>query len=202
MLKIRPASLSDLNSIADIHIRSFQGFFLTLMGRRFLEQLYRCFISYSDGLCIVACENDEIVGFAAGALRPEVFFRRVKRRKWFAFTVAALPAIFLRPHRILRRLIAAIFSRGEVLTAYPNAALLSSIAVEPRYEGKGIGRKLVSAFCQKIQDAGLNAVYLTTDRDNNDRVNKFYLQLGFSIENTFVQSGKRVMNLYALKISK
>lgn len=201
MLKIREASLNDLNFIVDIHIRAFPGFFLTLMGRRFLRQFYRCFFYYPDGICIAACKDEKIFGFAAGAFYPDKFFRLIKRRRFLAFGIAALPAIFLRPHKILRKLFLSVFRNSEALPTHLDAALLSSVAVAPEQESKGIGQQLVSAFCQKVQEKGINAVYLTTDRDNNDRVNKFYQQLGFSLENTFMQYGKRVMNLYVIRFN-
>jgi ribosomal protein S18 acetylase RimI-like enzyme len=200
MLSIRPAALDDLDAIVKIHIMEFPDFFLTITGKRFLKQLYRCFIIYPNGICLVACENNETAGFVAGTICPESFFKMVKRRRWLMFAFSLLPAIFLHPFRILRKIAAAIFYRGEVPPSYKDAALLSSVAVRSSNSHKGIGRQLVFAFLDKVRNAKIDAVFLTTDKYNNDRVNKFYLQLGFFLESSFMQSGRRVMNRYVFRI--
>jgi len=43
-------------------------------------------------------------------------------------------------------------------------------------------------------------VDLTTDRDNNDKINRFYLSLGFACERTFVTPEGRTMNEYVIDL--
>jgi predicted N-acetyltransferase YhbS len=68
--------------------------------------------------------------------------------------------------------------------------------VRPSSEGKGIGRQLVLAFCQALAARGVESVCLTTDRDRNDRVNRFYQQLGFRLSRSYVTPEGRAMNEY------
>jgi len=39
---IRAMDINDVNAVVKVHLSSFQGFFLTFLGRRFLSELYAC----------------------------------------------------------------------------------------------------------------------------------------------------------------
>ena len=54
---------------------------------------------------------------------------------------------------------------------------LGPVGVLPSYQGKGIGTKLLSRFCQEV-DACLSPAYLETDSDKNVR---FYERFGFEV---------------------
>ena len=45
------------------------------------------------------------------------------------------------------------------------------------------------------------SIYLTTDKENNHKVNSFYQKQGFFLEKTFL-SDQRTMNLYRFVLSK
>ena len=54
---------------------------------------------------------------------------------------------------------------------------LGPVGVLPSHQGKGIGTKLLSRFCQEV-DAFLSPAYLETDTDKNVR---FYERFGFEV---------------------
>ena len=54
---------------------------------------------------------------------------------------------------------------------------LGPVGVLPSHQGKGIGTKLLSRFCQEV-DACLSPAYLETDTDKNVR---FYKSFGFEV---------------------
>jgi ribosomal protein S18 acetylase RimI-like enzyme len=54
---------------------------------------------------------------------------------------------------------------------------LGPVGVLPSQQGKGIGTKLLSRFCQEV-DACLSSAYLETDTDKNVR---FYERFGFEV---------------------
>ena len=56
---------------------------------------------------------------------------------------------------------------------------LGPVGVLPSYQGKGIGSKLLSRFCQEV-DACISPAYLETDTDKNVR---FYERFGFEVVN-------------------
>ncbi len=194
---IKPMVPGDLESVVEIHLQSFQGFFLTFLGADFLHLLYSGIMDDSAGIVLVGCTADgHIEGFVAGVTQQSGFYQRLlKRRKW-AFAVTALGALIRRP-AIAPRLLRSLRRSQETQQASAEACLMS-IAVRPQVTGAGLGQRLVHAFCQALMDHGANTVCLTTDRDNNERVNCFYRQLGFRLSREYTTPEGRAMNEYVI----
>jgi len=194
MIKIRVAQLNDVDKVASVHIAAFQGFFLTQLGKKFLVELYNGFLNEKSGIFLIAENQNEIVGFAAGCIRPEDFFRDLRNKRWLQFFCAAIPMMLKQPVFVLQKLIDAFFYKGENPSQLADSVLLSSIAVAPSFSGTGIGRMLVAEFCDQARKLGGKTVYVITDKNDNDSVNGFYRKSGFFVESTFVKTGKRQMN--------
>lgn len=190
------ADILHLDSIVQIHSAAFRGFFLDTLGERFLKELYLGFLVEQSGICLVAMDGKAIIGFVAGTTEPEGFFRRLLQRRWYAFALAGAASLTLHPIRVGKKFLRGLRYRGERPADVPNAALLSSIGVAPSAQGRGIGKDLISAFCQSAQESGSPTVFLTTDRDKNDEVNQFYLSNGFKLHGSFLREQGRWMNLY------
>lgn len=201
-LGLRLAKEADVEAMVTIHQRSFPGYFLTLLGTRFLTELYRGFVSDESGLCCVATRNATVVGFAAGTMEPAGCFKRFLKRQGLHFLLASLPALRRHPFVVGRKLLSAITYRGESPNLEGGGALLSSLAVAPSNEGRGQGAALVHYFCTIAQHQGAKYVYLTTDRDNNVKVNAFYVRQEFQLHSQFEKSGKRRMNCYVRDLSR
>ena len=189
---------SDLNEVVQLHIRSFPDFFLTSLGKGFLFELYRDFLSDESAICKVIEHNGHISGFAVGNMNPGEFFRKVLWRKGHLFVYYSLKALIRNPGPVSRKLFFALRYRGEQPDKITNAALLSSIGVDPVYGKSGFGSMLIRAFCDEAFTKGAGAVYLTTDKINNDPVNTFYVKNGFTLESTFEKNKGRMMNRYIL----
>lgn len=193
---IREARGLDIEQIVSIHVRTFEGFFLTFLGERFLRLYYKGVINYNDAIKLVYLENNEVKGFIVGIMNPSGFYSTLLKRDWLKFGIASIPAVFKKPKsffRLLRALTKPSTSPNE-----PNIAELSSLAVMPNIQGKGIGKELVKAFIAEVKNRGGKSIYLTTDADNNDAINNFYQKMGFKIERVFKTPEKRVMNEYFL----
>lgn len=192
--KLRIALPGDVDSIVELHCTAFTDFFLTSLGNSFLSHLYSSFVSDEHGVCIVAEDNNEIIGFVAGTPNPDEFFRTIKRTKLWNFAFSALPGLIKNPGLFVRRCFSALFYKGEPIAGLSDAALLSSLAVDPIVSGSGIGKKLVEAFCLEMANEGSFSAYLATDAAENDSVNRFYEKCGFFLESSFSRSGNRTMN--------
>jgi ribosomal protein S18 acetylase RimI-like enzyme len=197
---IRPMSPDDLPQIVGIHLESFPGFFLTFLGHDFLTVLYKSMQSDPESVVLIAFSNGQIEGFIAGVTHQSGFYQRlIKKQKW-SFAVAALGALLRRP-AIAPRLLRALRRPADAQRASAEACLMS-IAVRPESAGKGIGERLVEAFCQELAERGVHAVCLATDRDNNDHVNHFYQGLGFRLSRTYITPEGRAMNEYVISLDK
>ena len=196
-IPIRPMQDRDLEQIVAMHQQSFRGFFLTFLGPRFLKLLYQCIGSDAEGVVLVA-SSERVEGFVAGVMHQSGFYRRlVKRHKW-AFARAALGAVFKKPS-IAPRLLRALRRPTEAQVTAVDACLMS-IAVRAESEGQGIGQQLAKAFCQALSTRGVTAVCLTTDHDQNERVNQFYQKLGFQLHRVFTTPEGRKMKEYVVSL--
>ena len=203
-IQIRPAQTSDIAQVVQVHIQAFPGFFLTLMGTRFLRLLYCGFLNHPTGISLVACPQakpSEVIGFVVGTTQPQGFFSQLLRQHWLAFAMASLWPLLKKPGLVFVKLWSALFYRGESLPDQPNAALLSSLGVKPTAQGQQIGQQLVSAFLAHAQTAGATAVYLTTDQSDNTKANHFYTKLGFKLAGTCKRPHGRILNRYLIKLN-
>lgn len=193
-MMIRKATRDDLQQIVEVHLAAFEGFFLTMLGKPFLRKMYQAFSSEQYGVMQVAIDDEQrIVGFAAGTLAPDLYFPALRKKMWFAFLIAAIPGIIKHPIKVLRKLYYAMFYKGDKPATLQQTALLSSIAVLPTMAGKSVGKALLADFEQQIVLAGVNCLYLTTDKHGNDAVVGFYTKAGYQIESEFTQPDGRQM---------
>lgn len=197
-MSVAKLTTEDLGDIVEVHLESFKGFFLAFLGPRFLRLYYREVIGSQDGVCCGYRENDRVKGFVVGMFNPSGFYGRILKGKWWQFGLAALPAILKKPSTLVR-VLRAVKKPGST-PADQNLVELASVAILPAYQEKGVGKLLVTAFIQEATARGASAVYLTTDAENNERVNAFYKKMGFGIANTFVTPEKRKMYTLILNL--
>ncbi len=196
--EIRPATACDLARIVDIHVESFPTFFLTSLGPRFLHCLYEEILADPAGIELVYKQEAVVAGFVAGTTEPRGFYRRLLTGRWHRFGLASVGPLLKNP-LIAPRLLNA-FRKSKEEPGGRRCGLLMSIAVDPLTQAHGIGSALVMAFLEESRKRGLEAVHLTTDSHKNDRANRFYEKLGFTVSNTIVTAQGRVMNDYEIHI--
>lgn len=193
--RIAPLTPEDVGSVVQLHLRAFPNFFLSFLGPRFLREFYHSFLADPVGIAFVARNaQDGVVGAIVGPVDPRGFFGRLLRRRWWAFAVASLAAVMRRPSSA-PRLARALLYRGETPSG-PVRALLSSLAVSPAAQGRGIGRALVQRWLDEARLRGARGCFLTTDAENNDSVNRFYASQGWKLESAYTTPDGRKMNRY------
>jgi ribosomal protein S18 acetylase RimI-like enzyme len=185
-----------LGQIVDVHMKAFPNFFLTFLGPRFLREFYGSFIYDEAGIGFVAVDsaNGNVLGVIVGPSVPAGYFKRLLKKRWYAFCLASVAAVLKKPS-VVKRLFRAVFYRGESPSG-PQRALLSSIAVSPQAQGQGVGQALVKRWVGEVEQRGGTGCFLTTDALDNDSTNRFYQKLGWQIESTFVTPQGRKMNRY------
>ena len=196
---IRAAQLADVPAIVSVHMESFPGFFLTFLGTEFLRVLYTKTLALPEAIAFVAGNNGTgLVGFVIGVTSQTSFYRTLLQKYWTDFARVSMgPA--LRHPRIVPRLVRALRRPQETQRATADC-LLMSIAVRPEIQGHQIGMQLVHAFLAEAQRRGVRVVSLTTDRDENERANRFYQRQGFDVARSYVTSEGRWMNEYLIDL--
>jgi ribosomal protein S18 acetylase RimI-like enzyme len=190
----------DIGQVVAIHHSSFPGFFLTFLGKGFLKYLYKGFILHPGSGVIVAKEDSHIIGFLAYSTELSKFYSFILKRYFFPFAWYGFLGAIRSPKSILRII--------RALT-YPSATKtdekyieISSIAVDPTVQTKGIGSGLIIKLVDMFKDSELQEIRLETDAENNDAVNAFYQKNGFRIENVSQSPEGRKMNHYTISLGK
>jgi len=183
---------------AEVHGRVFPQFFLTTLGTRFLRQLYLSIVEDESAFGFVTRDivTGVVTGVVTGTVEPEGYYRRMMTRRAWPFARAAIPALLLRPW-LLPGLVRRLRFRGN---APPDGrrAYLTVIAVDADVQGEGLGRQLLDAWTEESRSRGVDGAYLATDADDNDAVNTFYANCGWTLESTFESFRGRRMNRYTL----
>jgi ribosomal protein S18 acetylase RimI-like enzyme len=195
---IRYVRVTDVPGIVKIHLESFPGFFLTFLGSTFLRELYIAILCDPTGIGFIAEDEKAIQGFVTGTHQPSGFYHRLLHQRWWRFGLASVLPVLRNP-KIIPRLLGA-FSRREQIDIHENCALLMSIAVDPEFQGQGIGKLLIDAFLNEAKNRGVSQVNLTTDKVDNDAVNAFYKRVGFWLNSSFITPEGREMNEYIIDL--
>jgi GNAT superfamily N-acetyltransferase len=197
-MKIKSAQHEDISSVVEVHISSFKGFFLTLLGKGFLAELYKAFAFRESGILrVMLDENDNVIGFAAGTAKPIDFYQSLRTDKSFFFLMKAFPSLIKNPYLVFKKLWYALFYKGEKPSTLSNSALLSSIAILPKKAGQSLGKQLLVDYESCVKSMSCDSLYLTTDKSGNDSVIEFYKRSGYVISSEFIQAdGREMLTLF------
>ena len=195
---IVPLKSEHSREVSRVHLAAFPDFFLSSLGGRFLNIFYREVAVDGLGISFVALEPTKrtILGFVVGTQDPHGFFRRLAFRRSWEFGLFCVPALAKNP-RIIPRIVRALRYRGDAPEGR-RRALLSSIAVVPELQNSGLGSILLKAWVGEARKRGIAGSYLTTDKEGNDTVNRFYIRNGWHIETEFTTREGRTMLRYIL----
>lgn len=187
-------SKSELNDIVKIHMESFEGFFLTFLGKGFLKQMYKGYIAHENSGLIVVKYNNKIVGVLAYSENLSEFYKYLIKKKLILFVWYSFGAVIRKPSIILR--LARAFMKPTETKRDERYIELSSIGVSPKMKGQHIGTMLIDRLKEIFDKNNFAYINLETDATDNDGVNLFYVKNGFELIRSFETPEERKMNEY------
>jgi ribosomal protein S18 acetylase RimI-like enzyme len=194
---IKSLTSKDAKLIAEIHLNAFPNFFLTSLGKRFLAVFYSKILKNEVGYGIGFFENDKLLGFAIGTTTPNGFYKRLAKKNFLPFTLAAIPSFIYNPKKGLQ-LIQSLRSQNQSIDE--GTGVLLSICTIPTIQNKGLGSQIIRAFEEISKQKNLSYLALTTDCENNEVVNIFYQNKEYKLKEHFNTKNGRKMNLYTKKL--
>lgn len=179
-MKTRKATYKDIDSIVEIHLERFSGFFLSSLGNAFLKVFYTAFLK-NPAVLLVLEDDGEVKGFAAGSRDNRGFFKKLLKNNIFQFGFAGIQILFSRPVALKR---IAVNSGKSEKSALVFAELLSIATLKNK---KGYGKILIAEFEKEIAAQNIDnlPISLTTDHDENIKVVEFYKECGYEICEVF-----------------
>lgn len=188
-LRVREVAPADLLDVARLHRQAFPDSVLSELGEEAVRRSYRWQMEGPHDLtAIVAVEGDITRGFLFGGVFRGSTIGFVKSERWFLVRrVAANPKVLMRGvgwNRVLLglRLLArrAAPDQAEDPEGVPRRSLgVLAIAVDPRFQGHGVGRALMADVAGRAIVQGFESMHLTV-HPSNDQAVGFYKGLGWS----------------------
>lgn len=191
-MELRKANKKDINRIVSIHLDAFKGFFLTSLGRDFLQFYYSVFLKSSETVVYCAVDDGSVIGFSAATKVSKGFNKRLIMENFIRFVALSLKLIFTNPNSLLR-LVNNLSKKSDEVEDEEDYAELFSIGVASTQQGKGVGKVLLAKTEEVLKLEGVKKVSLTTDYDNNDSAIGFYRSMGYTELYVFTTYPKRKM---------
>ncbi len=192
--KVEKNDKEKIKQIVEIHLSTFQGFFLTFMGRGFLRKMYQSYVKHKDSDIFIAVEEGKIVGFLAYSSNLSGLYKYMIKHKLIPFMWYSIGAFFRKP-KVFMRLIRA-FLRPSESKREEKYVELSSIGVSPDMKSRGVGSLLIDALKAEVDFSLYEYITLETDAVDNEGANYFYQKNGFALVRTYETREKRKMNEY------
>ena len=183
-----------INDIVSIHLNTFTGFFLTFMGRGFLNQMYRSYCDHDESGLLVAEEDGKAVGFLAYSGNFSGLYKYMIKTRLIPFGWYSVGAFFRRPSAFMH-IIKAFLKPSEVKREEKYVEL-SSIGVDPTIKSKGVGSLLIDELKKIVDFSKFAYITLETDAVNNDGAIHFYEKNGFVRERMYETDEGRKMFEY------
>lgn len=183
-----------IDEIVKIHLATFEGFFLTFMGRGFLFEMYKSYILHNDSDILIAEDDGKILGFLAYSKNMSGLYKYMIKHSLIPFAWYSFLA-FLRKPKVFMHLISAFLKPSEA-SREENYVELSSIGVSPKIKSKGTGSLLIDELKKIIDFNKYEYIKLETDALNNELANHFYIKNGFKLVREYETSEGRKMNEY------
>ena len=183
-----------INDIVSIHLNTFTGFFLTFMGRGFLNQMYRSYCDHDESGLLVAEEDGKAVGFLAYSGNFSGLYKFMIKTRLIPFGWYSVGAFFRRPSAFMH-IIKAFLKPSEVKRDEKYVEL-SSIGVDPTIKSKGVGSLLIDDLKKIVDFKKFAYITLETDAVNNDGAIHFYEKNGFVRERMYETDEGRKMYEY------
>ena len=176
---IKPLTKESSSDVAKIHISALDGDFLTLLGEDFLRTIYNGIIGKRDIYCLQALKNKQTVGFIIGTTSMNYFFKTALKSSFWKLSYYLGIRILKNPYLIKNIFETLLYPQKEQGVK----AELVIITVLKKWQGKGIGTKLISALEKEFTKAKIKKYKLTVHASK--RAISFYDKLGFIRRGSF-----------------
>lgn len=188
--------ISDLDDVVRVHRAAFPRSAMTKLGpeavkRYYLWQLVGPHEMYASGAWI----DEQLVGFCFGGIHPTAISGFLATNKhYLAWRLMTRPWLVTNPLfrdrltqavKILTGKTKPASANGKPANTNPPAKRpydILSIAVNPAYQGSGIGKKLLARATLQAEENGFATMTLFVNRDNEQAIH-FYERSGWTRSN-------------------
>ncbi|HLX86997.1 MAG TPA: GNAT family N-acetyltransferase [Acidimicrobiales bacterium] len=171
---VRLGRETDAAAVAHLHAEQIGEGFLSSLGPRFLEQLYRRIAHDEGSFLLVAERHGTLAGFVAGTTALRRLYAAFLRRDGLRVLAGSPWRLVTSWRRVVETL-----RHGRTDTGPPADGELLAIAVDPTQRGRGIGAELVHALLGEMARRGAVSVDVVVGADNAAAI-ALYTSTGFA----------------------
>jgi len=189
-------------SIANIHLNTLDGSFLSKMGFRFLTSLYSFLICKE--VVLVSLENENVTGFVSFSSDSSKMMK--KFFIYSPFCIIRIIGIVISSPVFIKRIaetFTVLFKLKTTQTKMgkvdlPSAELLS-ISVDPTCQKTGIGKQLLQALEDHLRENSIKK-YKVIAGSTLESANSFYKKNGFILVSQVIIHGNDLSNIYVKEL--
>ncbi len=191
--RIQKLNKQTLDEITDLHFKVLSESFINNFGREFVKISYIAILKNLKNIFFIATENGKFVGYLVATPNGEEFNKKVFLQSFWKLSWELLKSFTRNPFLIL------YLAHWFFLSLKRNDINpeIKYIAVNPKYQGKGVGTKLVNRLNIEFRKSSINQ-YKVGTKANSIGSNNFYQKLGFSYYDTKTFFGDK-FNFYSYK---
>ena len=182
--------------VAKLHAEGIARGFISSLGPTFIKQLYRGIVSCPSAFCLVAVDEDRVVGFLAGAESVGKLYRSLILRRGLLMIGPLLRFAF--SPRTIRKIFQTLLYPSHTGKEYPPAEVLS-VVVAADARRRGVGDKLMRAGLKELAHRNISAVKVAVAADN-EPANHYYIKEGFEKAGIYDSHGVQT-NIYVRQLS-
>ncbi len=165
---------SELEQIVKLHLSTLKESTLNQLGKKFLAIVYKTIIADSQSIFLVLRNEGKIIGFLAATQNSAYFYKNIVRQNFLQLTLEVTRQTLKNPSLFFKIINWLLFKKNH--PEYP--AELQFIAVSEKYQGQGLGTKLIKALNSHFKGKNVSHYKVGTWASNQNS-NGFYQHLGF-----------------------
>jgi ribosomal protein S18 acetylase RimI-like enzyme len=179
-IKIIPLSENHILSVSRMHRVSISNTTPSLLGEKFLAQMYRVLIVDANSICLVAENQNHRLFGAVTATRN--LPKTLQNQKKIFYKLPVITRLFkmvftrkINPLDIWNRM---CFEKYLIGILKSDSSTILTLFVDSKYRGQGIGRQLMQSVLSCLKKSSVS-VFVDT-RENNINAIDFYRDIGFT----------------------
>ena len=178
-IQVVPFNESDVVALAPIHLTAFKGYMNASMGINYVKGFLNWFIHYPETITLKASFDNQLCGYVVGA--PIGYDKYINKDLFQTAMVGILthPLVLLHENftRAAKAKLLMIMGKKPVKKVIENppgkGISLVGICVAPSFNGKGVGKAIMSQFEESARALGMQYMRLSVYRTNTTARNLY-----------------------------
>ena len=195
-MNLHIAQKNDALKIAEIHKTEINKGFLSSLSISFLQKFYSALIESDASFCIVAKEQERVIGFISGVTNLNTYYVYFFKKYFFHSAFILLPKIF--NVSSLRKIFETLWYPLQE-KELPQAELLT-MAVMREFQGKGIAGQLFLEFISEMKKRNIKRFKVMVGDELKPAIH-FYEKNGFTFLKNIHIHGNITSRVYIYDIT-